>query len=170
MSVNRKWDEGQEGELTSAGQPHFSVDLEAATAYLEFNDKFPRSKQICICGHTLPSHRFSATIGYQCRPNNMPCPCEQPRPVFFATDARHFKRSSRGPGFRHALSQGIASLRKSGGSGEWLEELCCQVPGCLNLEIVPAPITRDKVILDRASHINVFICREHCVEFGGDLI
>lgn len=170
MSENHLEPSSAFDEPNSALEPHFSIDIDAAIAYLEFNDRFARSKQICICGHTLPSHRYSTTIGYQCRPNNLACPCEMPRPVFYATDARHFKRSTRGPGMRHALSQGMVSLRKSGGRGEWLEKLACQVPGCSNLEIVPAPVTREKRVMDRASDINVFLCREHCIEFGGDLI
>jgi hypothetical protein len=151
-------------------QPYFSVNQERASEYLEFIDNYPRSKQICLCGHTVTSHNFSPTIGYVCKPNTQFCPCDSPSPVYYARNASHFKRSTHGPGMRHALTQGIVALTSSGSRGEWLIELRCMVPDCLNLEIVPAPLNQDRRVTASASSTNVLICRSHAIEFGGDLI
>ena len=148
----------------------FGVNQAQASEYMDYLDKFPRSKQICICGHTITSHRYFPSIGYTCKPNSMYCPCLKPRAVYFAGNARHFKRSTHGPGMKHALSQGIVRMTKSGAKGQWLEKLVCQVPGCNNLEIVPAPVNRDKRVTAEGSAYNVLLCREHVIEFGGDLI
>jgi len=110
------------------------------------------------------------SVGYTCKPNSQYCRCLRPRAVFFAGNARHFKRSTHGPGMKHALSQGIVKMKKSGSEGTWLEKLACQVQGCQNLEILPAPITKDKLVTAESSAFNVFLCREHIIEFGGDLI
>ena len=158
--------EFQEGDL----EGQFGVDDDQASKYMDYLDKFPRSKQICICGHTITSHRYNPSIGYTCKPNSMYCPCLKPRAVYFAGNARHFKRSTHGPGMKHALTQGIVKMTKSGSEGQWLEKLVCQVPGCKNLEIVPAPVNRDKRVTAEGSVFNVLLCREHVVELGGDLI
>jgi hypothetical protein len=148
----------------------FGVDEDQASKYMDYLARFPRSKQICICGHTITSHRYIPSVGYSCKPNSMYCPCLNPRAVYFAGNARHFKRSTHGPGMKHALSQGIVKMTKSGSKGEWLEKLVCQVPGCTNLEIVPAPVNRDRRVTAEGSAFNVLLCREHVIEFGGDLI
>lgn len=148
----------------------FGLDQDQASQYMDYLDKYPRSKQICICGHTITSHRYMPSVGYTCKPNSQYCRCLRPRAVFFAGNARHFKRSTHGPGMKHALSQGIVKMKKSGSEGTWLEKLACQVQGCQNLEILPAPITKDKLVTAESSALNVFLCREHIIEFGGDLI
>ena len=151
-------------------EPYFDVDQGLASDYLDYLKKYPRSKQICICGHTVTSHRFSTSYGYSCRPNNQFCPCDQINPVYFAGNARHFKRSTHGPGMKHALTQGIVAMRKSGATGQWLIDLKCTFPGCKNLDIIPAPMTKENRVPERATSINVLLCRGHVVEFGGDLI
>jgi hypothetical protein len=154
----------------SAPVSFFDVDQEKASKYIDYLAKYPRSKQICLCGHTVTSHRYSTTLGYTCKPNKNYCPCQSVHPAYFAGNARHFKRSTHGPGMKHALSLGIVAMRKSGATGEWLVELKCMFPGCRNPEIVPAPMTQDQRVPDRATPINVLLCRGHVVEFGGDLI
>lgn len=151
-------------------EPYFDVDEVKAHEYLDYLARYPRSKQICICGHTVTSHRFSTSIGYTCKPNTNYCPCEKVQPVFFAGNARHFKRSTHGPGMKHALSMGIVAMTRSGAKGEWLIPLKCMFPGCGNPEIVPSPLTKDQRVPDRAAPINVLLCRSHVVDFGGDLI
>lgn len=151
-------------------EPYFDVDKVKANEYLDYLARYPRSKQICICGHTVTSHRFSTSIGYTCKPNTNYCPCEKVQPVFFAGNARHFKRSTHGPGMKHALSMGIVAMTRSGAKGEWLVPLKCMFPGCRNPEIVPSPLTKDQRVPDRAAPINVLLCRSHVVDFGGDLI
>jgi hypothetical protein len=154
----------------SAPSAYFDIDQAEASKYLDYLAKYPRSKQICICGHTVTSHRFSTSIGYTCKPNNHYCPCQRIHPVYFAGNARHFKRSTHGPGMKHALSLGIVAMRKSGAVGQWLVELKCSFPGCKNPEIVPSPMTKENRVPESPTPLNLLLCRSHVVEFGGDLI
>jgi hypothetical protein len=151
-------------------EPHYAVDMQRASEYLKYLKKYPRSKQICICGHTVASHHYSTVVGYNCKPNNHFCPCERLDPVYFASNANHFKRSTHGPGMKHALALGITSLLASGSSGEWLIRVKCMYPDCKNLEILPAPLSKDRRIVGKPSNTNVLLCREHIIEFGGNLI
>jgi hypothetical protein len=151
-----------------SAQAFFAVDDEAAFGYLEHLEQYPRSKQICICGHTITSHRFFPNSGYGCKPNNQDCPCTRPRPVFFAGNARFFKRSSHGPGKKHALALGIKSMEKAGFSGEWLELLACQVEGCKNPEIISACLNSQSLISAHPTPNNVFLCREHALAMGAN--
>jgi hypothetical protein len=159
------------GEDGGSKAPYLAIDQVAASEYLEYITKYPRSKQICICGHTVTSHHFwESSQGYTCKPNKSYCPCTSVNPVYFAPNACYFKRASHGPGMKHALTLGIVAMTKSGFSGEWLVPLKCRFDDCNDPDIVPAPVTRHKRISARPSEINVFLCRNHVIQLGGDLI
>lgn len=164
-----KPEERNESE-TSMPSPIFDIDLDKAVEYIDYLKRYPRTRQICICGHTATSHKFGTIVGYTCKPNNQYCPCRAIFPVYLAGNASCFKRSSHGPGMKHALTLGIAAMKKSGATGEWLVDLKCMYPGCSNVEVLPAPVNKDRRVLDRPSSINVMICRMHVIELGGDLI
>lgn len=170
MTLDERQPDEAPNHAPSAPAPYFDVDQVSASKYLDYLAKYPRSKQICICGHTVTSHRFETSIGYTCKPNSNYCPCQKVQPVYFAGNARHFKRSTHGPGMKHALSLGIVAMRKSGAEGKWLVDLKCMFPECANPDIVPAPLTKDQRVPDRATPINLLLCRSHVVDFGGDLI
>lgn len=168
--MNEQLPENALSPANPIGEPYFGVPDEVAFEYIEMIGKYPRSKQICICGHTITSHQFSNLTGHFCRPNNQGCPCIRPRPVYFAGNARYFKRSTHGPGMKHALALGIKSMTKDGFSGEWLEQLKCESPGCHNPEILSAALERNNRIALTPQAINVFLCRQHVIELGGYLI
>jgi|LakMenE01Jun11ns_1017448.scaffolds.fasta_scaffold9433489_1 hypothetical protein len=151
--------------------PYLAIDQVVAREYLEYITKYPRSKQICICGHTVTSHNFWELSGtYTCKPNTSYCPCVKVEPVYFAPHAGFFKRVSHGPGMKHALTLGIVAMTKSGFSGEWLVPLRCRFDNCKDPDIVPAPVTSERMVSARPAEINVFLCRNHVIELGGDLI
>lgn len=147
--------------------PFFKMDNAVAQEYVEFLSKYPVRKQICICGHTVNSHHYASDAGYTCKPGNIWCECERPNPVFFASDARCFIRSTHGIGMKHALGLGIATLFSKQGHGEWLVELKCAVPNCPNLEISVACLDRDGRVIGKSSPRSVFLCRDHAWELGG---
>lgn len=146
------------------------MDNELAQEYVEFLSKYPLRKQICICGHTVNSHHFRSDSGYTCKPGNIWCECEKPNPVFFASDARCFMRSTHGIGMKHALGLGIAALKSKKGVGEWLIQLKCAVVNCNNLEILIACLDRSGRIIAKSSPHSVFLGREHAIEFGAALL
>jgi hypothetical protein len=159
------------GEGDESKAPYLAIDQVVASEYLEYITKYPRSKQICICGHTVNSHHFwESSEGYTCKPNNSYCPCASVNPVYFASNAGFFKRASHGPGMKHALTLGIVAMTKAGFSGEWLVPLRCRFDNCNDPDIVPAPVTLEKRVSARPCEINVFLCRNHVIELGGDLI
>lgn len=170
MALDNEKSADSRNPISTGQAPYFDIDQDKASDYLDYLTKYPRSKQICICGHTVASHKYSTSIGYTCKPNNHWCPCDVVQPVYFASNSRHFKRATHGPGMKHALSMGIVSMKKSGTDGEWLVPLKCMFPGCTNPDIVPAPLTKDNFIPARPTALNVLLCRGHVIEFGGDLI
>lgn len=145
----------------------FKYDHEYASKYLENLEKYPIRKRICICGHPVNSHHFSSTLGYSCTPGNIWCRCTRPAPVYFASDARLFLRSTHGTGIKHALGTGIAALRKRGGSGEWLIPLSCAVEGCLGLELTIVCLDSEGRVLDKSTENSVLLCSSHAWELGG---
>lgn len=147
--------------------PAFKMDDVLAREYVEFLKNFPRQKQICICGHTINSHNYSTSMGWECKPGNIWCECPNPEAVYFASDSRHFMRSTHGIGMKHALGLGIATLKSKNGHGEWLIELKCAVPDCRNLEVVIACVNRDGQVLAKSSPNSVFLCGDHAWNFGG---
>jgi hypothetical protein len=162
---------GGEASGDESDAPHLAIDMVVASEYLEHLTKYPRSKQVCICGHTVTSHSFwESGASYTCKPNNSYCPCMKVEPVYFAAHAGFFKRSTHGPGMKHALTLGIVAMTKAGYSGEWLVPLRCRFVDCADPDLVPAPVTSDRRVSARPSDINVFLCRNHVIELGGDLI
>jgi hypothetical protein len=143
------------------------MDYEVAKEYVEFISNYPRRKQICICGHNVNAHHYSAAVGYICKPGNIWCECVKPVPVFFASDARCFMRSTHGIGMKHALGLGIATLHAKKGHGEWLVDLKCAVSNCPNLDISVACTDRDGQVIAKSSPYSVFLCREHALSLGG---
>jgi hypothetical protein len=145
----------------------FTYDQEFAAEYLENLEKYPIRKRICICGHPVNSHHFNSSAGYSCTPGNIWCRCIRPTPVYFASDARLFLRSTQGMGIKHALGTGIAALRKRGGSGEWLIPLSCSVRECLEPEITIACIDSEGRVTNKSTQSSVLLCRGHAWEMGG---
>lgn len=143
-------------------------EMEQAKKYVRELNRWPRHKQICICGHTVNSHHYSAaTKSYSCEPANFLCACTQEESVFCASDARWFKRSTHGVGKKHALFLGIASLEEKGGTGEWLVPAHCQVTGCGGIEISVACIDRQGRVVPHTTDRSALLCRDHIVSLGG---
>jgi hypothetical protein len=164
-------DPNGEESTDEAKAPYLAIDQTIASEYLDYITKYPRSKQICICGHTVTSHSFWEVNGsYTCKTNNSYCPCVKVEPVYFAQHAGFFKRVSHGPGMKHALTLGIVAMQKEGFRGKWLVPLKCRFDYCNEPDIVPAPVTFEQRVSASPSEINVFLCRNHVIELGGDLI
>lgn len=162
-------DEFQEDTQSSneSASPTFVMNQELASSYLENLDKYPKNKRICICGHPVNSHHFDTKSGYSCTPGNIWCRCARPEPVYCASDARFFLRSTSGFGFRHALAMGIAALTKKGGNGQWMVNLFCEINGCKELEITVACLTEDNRVTAKSTKYSRFLCHKHCWELGG---
>ena len=158
-----------EEQHTNSPSGYLAISDEEAFGYLDFIAEFPRRKQICICGHTVTAHKHSPPTGYYCRPNSQECPCRVIRPVFYAENASYFKRSTHGPGLKHALSLGIKAMKKAGHSGKWLVVLKCQVPDCANPDIVPVCVNENRRITMVPTRYSAFLCHMHVVEMGGTL-
>lgn len=143
-------------------------EMEEAREYVRMLNRFPRHKQICVCGHTINSHHYSAaTKSFSCEPANFICACKAEESVYCASDARWFKRSTHGVGKKHALFLGIASLEEKGGTGEWLVPAQCQVQGCRGLEISIACVDSQGRVMPFSTDRSAFLCKEHILSFGG---
>ena len=146
----------------------FDGEMSEAILYVRMLDRYPRHKQICICGHTVNSHHYSdATRSFACEPANFFCACRKEEPVYCASDARWFKRSTHGIGKKHALFLGIASLEAKGGTGEWLVPAQCQIPGCAGIEISIACVNRHGRVVPGTDERTVLLCKEHIASLGG---
>jgi hypothetical protein len=145
----------------------FTYNQEFAAKYLDNLAQYPIRKRICICGHPINSHHFSPVAGYSCTPGNIWCRCAHPSPVFFASDARLFLRSTNGVGVKHALGTGIAALEKRSGTGTWLVELICAVNDCKNPEITVACVDEEGRVMDKSTRDSVFLCHKHAWDLGG---
>lgn len=155
-------------KLSNATPEAIAGEMEKARSYVRDLNRWPRHKQICICGHTINSHHYSAgTKSYSCEPANFYCACNQEEPVFCASDARWFKRSTHGVGKKHALFLGIASLEEKGGTGEWLVPAQCQVPDCRGTEISIACVDRHSRVVPTSTDRSVLLCKDHIVSLGG---
>ncbi len=144
------------------------AEIQLALTYVGIMDRWPRHKQICICGHTLNSHRYnSVTSSYSCEPANFFCACIQEEPVYCASDSRWFKRSTHGVGKKHALVLGIASLERRGGTGEWLVAPQCQIPGCRGVEISIACVDLKGRIVPHTAERSLLLCKDHVKSLGG---
>ena len=151
-------------------EPVFAVDMGKAHEYIEELKRFPLRKRICICGHTVSVHSFDPVYGYSCSPGQIWCRCNYPVPVYCASDARFFMRSTHGAGMRHALSLGIAALTKKGGSGEWMMPLACAFKECRETEITVACVNENRQVVTQTTPTSVFLCRKHVLELGGRLL
>ncbi len=168
MTLNPETVNGDSNSLDGKGPASLDGELEQAASYVKMLNRWPRHKQICICGHTLNSHHYSAaTNRYSCEPANFYCACAEEEPVYFASDARWFKRSTHGVGKKHALVLGIASLIDKGGSGEWLVPPQCQVRDCPGLEISIACVDRTSRIVPHTTERSVLLCKGHIASLGG---
>ena len=145
----------------------FKFNQEFAAKYLENLAEYPVRKRICICGHPVNSHHFSPVSGYSCTPGNIWCRCIHPSPVFFASDARLFLRSTNGVGVKHALGTGVAALEKRGGTGTWLVGLSCAVTDCTNPDITVACVDQEGRVMDKSTKDSVFLCHKHAWDLGG---
>ena len=160
-------DEANPDDGCDLAEPKFVMDLEAAKEYVEFLAKYPRHKQICICGHTINSHTFSTGGGYSCHTANVWCYCSMPTPVFYASDARVFKRSTHGFGRKHALGLGIASLHARGGTGEWLIAMKCEASDCTETELTVACLDSQNLVVAKSTENSRLLCHKHAWELGG---
>jgi hypothetical protein len=146
----------------------FKMDRKAAFEYVDFLAAYPLSKQVCICGHSIKSHLFGEVLGHYCKPGNIDCRCNNPLPVYCASDARFFKRSTHGFGRKHALGLGIASMEKRGGTGEWIIPLACSVPNCAGKDITVACVLQNGTVMNKTTQNSVFLCVTHVLELGGN--
>ena len=153
--------------MMSEQLPFFDLDLGIAFKYIENLEQYPVRRRICICGHTVKSHTFSTFTGYTCKIGNINCNCEMPIPVYFASDARPFKRSTHGFGIKHALGLGIATLLMRKGSGTWLVQPFCQVPECKDLDITVACLDETGKVVNQSTSRSAFLCQRHVLELGG---
>ncbi len=145
----------------------FKMDRNLAFGYVDWLAKYPLSKQVCICGHNVNSHVFGKDVGYYCKPGNIACYCGKPYPVYCASDARYFKRSTHGFGRHHALGLGIASLERKGGSGVWMVELKCSVNDCHGMDLTVACVLPDGTVINKTTPNSVFLCHKHVIDLGG---
>lgn len=147
--------------------PIFYMEPTETDEYLEFVAKYPRKKQICICGHTINAHTFSSSGFYNCYPGRITCYCRRPQPVYVASDARCFNRSTHGFGVKHALGFGIADLEKKGGHGEWLVPLKCRFEDCLESKITVVCIDKTGRVVPKSTETSLLFCNRHALEYGG---
>jgi hypothetical protein len=151
-------------------QPDFILNQEIAEKYLSDLERYPLSKRICICGHTVKSHRLVPSRGYSCEPGNVWCYCPKPLEVYFASDARCFSRATHGVGMKHALGLGIADLKRKKKTGHWLIPIGCWVQGCQESDITVACLTNEGFVTNKSTSQSALICRKHVLDFGGSLL
>lgn len=151
-------------------QPVFSMDRVAALRHLEEIRKYPIQKRVCICGHTVNSHKFEPNFGYICKPGNIHCRCSGPSPVLCASNAKPFLRSTHGYGYKHALGLGIAALEDLGGSVEWMIDLQCQVMNCTAVEVTITCLNDMSRVVAESTPRSAFLCKTHLLELGGSQI
>ena len=164
-------EENEDEENSQVNQSaFFAMDVARAAEYARWLKENPREKQVCICGHTVNSHQFTPGYGYNCKPAAIWCRCENPTPVYLASDSRFFKRSTHGAGMKHALGLGIASLESRGGQGKWMIELRCFVENCRNLDLTIACVNEQSMVQATTSQFSVFLCKSHAWEMGGHLL
>ena len=152
------------------GSASIDAEIQLALTYVSRMDKWPRHKQICICGHTLNSHHYeSVSKKYSCEPANFYCACTQEEPVYCASDSRWFKRSTHGVGKKHALVLGIAGLELRGGTGEWMVPPKCQIPECRGVEISIACADLKGRIVPHTAERSLLLCKDHIRALGGSI-
>lgn len=153
-------------EAVEAITPRFAMNEGSAMDYVRFLQKYPRNKQVCICGHNINSHTYSSQLGYACRSGNIWCECDTPMAVYAASDARVFKRSTHGYGRRHALGLGIATLIERGGTGEWIMDMVCSIRDCNETNLTVACLDKDGQVVPQSTKHSVLICHNHATIFG----
>lgn len=135
-------------------------ESEAVASFEEIQKFGIRDRRICICGHSVNSHKFVEGRGvYSCNSLKQSCPCRNPRAVLNTSNARLFLHKTFGGGGLHALTQGIVSAQKRGAMIEWLVEQKCDKCGTLG-PVSPVPVTAQGVIKSEATGIDLLLCRD----------
>ena len=147
--------------------PALNLESEFSAFYLPFLEKHPRSKQICICGHTLNSHHETQDGVLYCTPGNIFCRCQTIDVYLSVSDARFFKRSTHGWGPKHALGLGLAALAKRGGTANWFRDLACLFEGCPETDITVACFDDSGRVMSKSTSTCRFICKTHLFKLGG---
>jgi hypothetical protein len=127
------------------------------------NGKHIQDRRVCICGHPIVRHKFKADLGwFVCEPNAAGCKCNTPRAVLETGDLRKFLRSTKGMGSSHALTQGMIAAKKAGVELNWIGDVPpnCDKCGASGVKVIPAPVSPNGEILDKASRLNVFLCQD----------
>jgi hypothetical protein len=139
------------------------VDENEAEEYLKEieNGKHIQDRRVCICGHPMVRHKLEVDLGYfVCSPNAAGCLCRTPRAVLETGDLRKFLRSTKGMGSSHALTQGMLAAKKADVEMNWIEQPSCDKCGASGVKVIPAPVSPNGQILDKASRLNVFLCQD----------
>lgn len=97
------------GETVSADsrsnneKPWLHLESELSNLHPPFLIKHPRSKQNCICGHTLSPHHETQGSSPYSKHGNIFCRCETLDAHFSFCHGRFFTRSSQGSGAKPAV-------------------------------------------------------------------
>jgi hypothetical protein len=120
----------------------------------------PRVPHVCICGHSIGSHKEMSYGGWSCTNGKLWCPCETPRAVLEASDLRDFHFSTYGWGDRHALSLGIMKSIRKGRRVRQLIENNCFKCGLGFERLIPTSLSSDYFVLDYPGPRNALLCSD----------
>jgi hypothetical protein len=133
---------------------------EATSDYEEIQKFGIKDRRICICGHSVKSHKIIEGRGvHKCQALKQSCPCRSPRAVLNTSNARLFLHKTFGGGGLHALTQGIVSAQKRGAEVEWVIEQKCDKCSAVG-PVSPVPVTQQGAIRDEATGIDILLCRD----------
>ena len=120
----------------------------------------PRVPHVCICGHSVGSHKEMSYGGWSCTNGKLWCPCEKPRAVLEAPDLRDFHFSTYGWGDRHALSLGIMKSIRKGRKVRQLVENICFKCGLGFERLIPTSLSSDYFVLEYPGPRNALLCSD----------
>jgi hypothetical protein len=120
----------------------------------------PRVPFVCVCGHSIGSHKEMSYGGWACTNGKLWCPCENPRAVLEAPDLRDFHFSTYGWGDRHALSLGIMKSIRKGRKVRQLVENNCFKCGLGFERLIPTSLSSDYFVLEYPGPRNALLCQD----------
>jgi hypothetical protein len=121
-----------------------------------------KSREVCVCGHSMNYHTDVPGRGSVCAPARISsCRCAEGRPILEADNLRLFMYITTGTAEDHALGKGVNASRKRGAGFRFLENpLKCD--GCLEVAqgVYPVAIDPDSQRLSNTStRINKILCK-----------
>lgn len=113
---------------------------------------------ICWCGHSQGGHDGPACVMLKGK-----CGCTGYAEVVRTEDARYFRRSTSGPGIKHALTQAIAKCREHDILVTWTGQTECWIPGCENpgKTIVGTTTQGMLATVPEDAHMSGMLCERH---------